>query len=70
MKVSFLRHDCGQGSFANLLQTFMGEEVVDKCPFYWKMRGGATYYGNIHYFTLFGIRITINTIKKKDLWIK
>lgn len=68
MKIDILRHDCGKGSFANMLQMFMGEPIKDKCPFYWKMRGGDTYYGNVHYFTLFGIRIIINTVRKKELF--
>ncbi len=41
----------------------------EKCAFYWKMKGGGEKYdGNIHYFTAFGLRLVINTIKKKDLW--
>jgi hypothetical protein len=46
----------------------MGETVTKKCPLYWKMRGGDTYKGNVYYFTLLGLRIVIQTTRKKDLW--
>ena len=65
MKISFLRHDCGA---SNIIQAVMGQKTT-KCKFYWKMKGGDSYHGNIHFFTLLGFRMTIWTIKKKDLWI-
>ncbi len=64
-RISILRHNCGIGMMVSLL----GGDKPTKCAFYWKMRGGGkTYTGNMHYFTLFGFRIVIDTIKKKDLW--
>ncbi len=57
-----------------MLQVFItkgkSSDLADQCPFYWKMLGGDTYTGNIHFFTLFGFRLTINTVKKKDLWTR
>jgi hypothetical protein len=64
MKLHFLRHNCG---VSNMLQILNGKKPTN-CKFYWKMRGGKTYSGNVHFFTLFGFRMVINTIKKKDLW--
>lgn len=66
MNISFLKHNCSEGSFANMLQTFLGNTPVEQCPFYWKMRGGKSYYGSIHYFTFFGFRIVINLLIKKS----
>lgn len=65
-RISVLRHSCNDGSFANMLQTFMGQQPT-KCAFYWKMRGGKTYTGNLHYFTAFGLRVVIDTAKKKPM---
>jgi len=62
MRISFLKHDCGIG---NMVQLFCGQTTT-KCPFYWKMREGDTYIGSLHFFTLFGYRIVINTTIKKD----
>ena len=60
MRINLLRHNCGVAKFLT--------GTNDDCPFYWMMRGGDTYYGNIYYFTFLGIRLVINTTKKKDLW--
>ena len=66
MRINLLRHDCG---FSNEIQLMLyPNQVKSKCPFYWMLRGGKSYDGNIHYFTFLGIRITIDTTKKKDLW--
>jgi len=71
MKIRLMRHSCEKGSLANMMQYFMGEtEIVDKCPFFWKMRDGKTYHGNVYYFTLFGIRLVINTTRKKEIWCR
>lgn len=66
MRISILRHNCSEGSFANMLQSFMGNPPKDKCPFYWRMKGGKTYMGSIHYFTFFGVRIVLNLVLKKS----
>lgn len=70
-RINLLRHNCKKNGFARMLQTFIMKgknELKDQCPFYWVLPGGNSYNGNIHYFTFWGIRITIDTTKKKDLW--
>jgi len=63
MKISILRHNCDA---SNLIQQLLHpDSKIESCPFYWKMRGGKSNYGNMYYFTLFGIRVVINTIRKK-----
>lgn len=65
-RINLLRHTCG---LTNAIQLMMDpKHVKSKCPFYWMLPGGNSYNGNIHYFTFWGIRITIDTTKKKDLW--
>ena len=69
MRINILRHDC---SIGNIVQIVNGIKTT-KCGFYWKMRGGKTYIGSMHFFTLFGYRVVFDlTIKKKreDLYIK
>lgn len=65
-RVNILRHNCGQNSFANMIQQLMGEDISDKCPFYWRMKGGKNYMGSIHYFTLFGFRLVLKLHFKKS----
>jgi len=69
MRINILKHNCGD---FNMFQAFITKDfnrLKDNCPFYWKMPGGGkTYTGNIHFFTFLGIRLTISTIKKKNLW--
>lgn len=67
MRVNVLRHSCNTNSFANMLQTFIGNPPDGSCPFYWRMKGGKTYMGSIHYFTFFGIRIVLNLAIKKTV---
>lgn len=62
MKIDILRHNCGMWKFVS------GDST--NCPFYWKMRGGDSYHGNLYFFTLFGIRLVIDTVKKKELWVR
>jgi len=47
-RVSILRHSCGLSNLVQLLSN--PNHVKQKCPFYWKMRGGDTYYGNLYFF--------------------
>ena len=65
MRISIFRHNCAMWGYIS--------KTNDNCPFYWKMPGGNSYHGNVYFFTLFGIRIIINTtsyvVKKKDLCI-
>lgn len=77
MRVSILKHSCNMASFANMMAQFISKSGVKKdfhnCPFYWRMKGGKTYIGSIHYFTLFGYRVVINLVikkKREDLWIR
>ena len=56
MKITFLRHDCSQGSFGNMIQTFMGNPPVEKCPFYFKLF-------NAHCFNLFGFRLIVGKFR-------
>jgi len=67
LRISLLYHDCGNiGAFVAFVQR--NTELVDRCPFHWKMEGGDTYNGCIHYFTLFRVRLVIQTTRKQELF--
>ena len=65
MRVSFLKHDCQDvNPFVAFLQRNV--ETVHQCPFHWKMRGGGRNIGSIHYFTLFGHRLVLDLMIKRN----
>ena len=66
MRINFVRHDCGVSNIIQLLS----KQTPTQCPFYWKMKGGESYHGNMYYFTLLGFRLVVDTVRKKDLWVK
>jgi len=73
-RITLFRHNCRNNEFARALQVFIAKgkssDLSDQCPLYWKMKGGDTYHGNLYYFTFAGIRLVIQTTRKKSLWIK
>ena len=52
----------------NNMQIYVNWYKINQFPFYWRLKGGDSFKGNIHYFHIGKLSIVISTIKKQDLY--